>query len=163
MKPKLILCLALVLSGLGTSCKDEEVGKALTESEVSRSVAVTLISWGILGPIPQVDPEYTRMQQSVINKIHGVRGFTESDDFHGDGTDWYEVELSPELATELRSNLSRSPNFKKSKPIYYLNSKESPPWWPTHWPADAQVYEKDLGYFVLPDSGIRAWFIQIRT
>jgi len=163
MKPKHILCLALILGGLGTGCKDKEAGKTLTEPEVSRRVAVTLISWRILGPIPRVDPEYTRMQKSVINKIQGVRGFTKSDDFHGDGTDWYEVELSPELAAELRSNLSRSSGFKKNKPAHYLNNDESPSWWPTQWPADAEVYEKDFGYFVLPDSGTRAWFMQIRT
>jgi hypothetical protein len=163
MKSKIILCLALVLSGLGSGCKDKDAGKALAESEVSRDVSTTLISWGILGPIPQVDPEYTRMEKSVINKIHGVRGFTVSDDFHGDGMNWYEVELSPELATELRSNLSRSPDVKKSKPMYYLNSKESPSWWPTQWPADAECYEKDLGYFILPDNGTHAWCMRVRT
>ncbi len=163
MKPKIILCLALVLGGFIVGCKDKEAGKALTESEINRSVAVTLINWGILGPIPQVDPEYTRMEKSVARQIHGVRGFAESDDFHGDGTDWYEVEFSPELAAELRSDLNRSPDFKKSKPMYYLNNDKSPSWWPTRWPADTQVYEKNLGYFVLPDSGTRAWFMQIRT
>jgi hypothetical protein len=120
------------------------------------------MSWGAFGPLPQLDPEYTRMKDSVTSKIHGVRGFSESDNFHGDGTDWYEVELSPETATELRATLSRSPAFKKTKPMWYLGDK-APSWWPTGWPADAQCYAKDLMFFVLPDTGTRAWFKRVRT
>jgi hypothetical protein len=103
------------------------------------------------------------MEDSVASKIHGVRGFSEGDDFHGDGTDWYEVELSPETATELRATLSRSPAFKKTKPMWYLHYPKAPSWWPTNWPTDAQCYEKDSMYFVLPDAGTRAWFKRVRT
>jgi len=138
--------------------------KTLSEAEVSRRVAVELMdSWGAFGPLPQFDPEYTKMQHSVISKIHGVRGFSESDDFHGDGTDWYEVELSPETATELRATLSRSPAFEKTRPMWYLHYPKAPSWWPTNWPANAQCYEKDLMFFVLPDTGTRAWLKRVRT
>jgi hypothetical protein len=176
MKPKLFLCLALLLNGFCFGCKkpgtlapsaEQIVGivgkgtsKVLKEAEVSRAVAVELMVWGILGPIPQVDPEYTRMEESVIQKIHGVRGYSESDDFHGDGTDWYEVDLSPEMAATLRTNLSQLPTFKNTRPIFFNNA---PSWWPAQWPAGTQIYEKDLKYFVLPDSGTRAWFMRIRT
>ena len=177
MNPKILLCLALVLSGIYSGCKTpgtlapqsaeqtngfagKGTSKVLTEAEVSRAVAVELMGWGILGPIPQLDPEYTRMEDSVVHKIQGVRGFTESDDFHGDGTDWYEVELSPELATELRAAFNRSPAFKNTRPVFF---NKAPAWWPAKWPADAQIYEKELEYFVLPVIGTRAWFMRIRT
>ena len=164
MKSKNILYLALVLSGSLLGCsKDEGTSKVLTDSEISSRMAGEIMLSGILGSLPKVDPEFSRMKNSLVSKIHGVRGFTESDGFHGDGTDWYEVNLSPELAAELRSALSRSPDFKKSKPMYYLNDDESPSWWPTRWPADAQWYEKNLMYLILPDSGTRAWLRQVRT
>ena len=30
------------------------------------------------------------------------------------------------------------------------------------WPADAKCYSKDFQYFVVTDSGTRAWFMRIR-
>jgi hypothetical protein len=96
----------------------------------------------------------------VVRKIHGKRGFTECSGIHGDGTDWYEVELAPELAAELRSAFSQSPTFKNTEPVFFKNA---PSWWPAKWPADAQIYEKDLMYFVLPASGTRAWLMRMRT
>lgn len=184
MKNQIIFSFAIILGGFCSGCKTPSVltranaeqkkpsleqpagliskgtSKALTEFEVSERVAVELMSWGILGPIPQLDPEYTQMEKSVIRKIHGVRGFSESDDFHGDGTDWYEVDLTPEIATELRAAFKQSPAFKNTRPVFFNNA---PSWWPAHLPADAQIYNKDLEYFVLPDSGTRAWFMRIRT
>ena len=135
----------------------------LSETEVSRRVTVELMSWDAFGSVPQFDPEYTKMENSISTRIGGLRGFTESDDFHGDGTDWYEFELSPKTAAELRGTLSRSPAFKKTKPMWYLNTDKAPSWWPKTWPADAQCYEKDLMYFVLPDTGTRAWLKRVRT
>jgi len=164
MKSKLMLCLALILSGSLLGCsKNEGSSKVLTDSEISSRVAGEIMLSGILGPLPKVDTEFSRMKNSLVSKIHGVRGFTKSDGFHGDGTDWYEVDLSPELAAKLRSALGRSPDFKRSKPMDYLNNDESPSWWPTRWPADAQCYEKNSMYLILPDSGTRGWFMQIRT
>lgn len=163
----LIGIIALSVVGCGpkqsTGVLDGGSSRTLSEAEVSRRVAVELMSWGAFGPLPQVDPEYTKMEDSVVSKIHGVRGFSESDGFHGDGTDWYEVELSPGAATELRDTLSRSPAFRKTKPMWYLHEDKAPSWWPADWPTNAQCYEKDAMFLVLPDTGTRAWFKRVRT
>ena len=59
--------------------------------------------------------------------------------------------------------MSRSAAFKKTKPMWYLSNDKALSWRPRQWPADAQCYEKDLMYFVLPDTGTRAWFKRVRT
>jgi hypothetical protein len=92
--------------------------------------------------------------------MKAVNGYTESSGFHGDGTDWYELELSPDFAAELRSAVAQSATLKSTG---FPQESSASGWWPTTWPADAQCYEKDLEYFVLSDSGTRAWFLRIRT
>ena len=135
--------------------------KSVPPSDASRSVAVTLMRWGTFGTVPERATEYTNLQNSIASRMTGLNGYTESDGFHGDGTDWYEIELSPDLAAELRVALAQSSVVKKSKSFPRENS--APRWWPKTWPADAQCYGKDLEYLVLPDSGTRAWFMRMRT
>jgi hypothetical protein len=137
--------------------------EVLSEAEVSREIAVQLMDWGAFGPVPVTAPEYVEMEASVISRIHGLRGFSESDDFQGDGTDWYEIEFSPDTAAELRSALNRLPALKKTKRKLPQGDEKPPSWWPKTWPADAQCYEKDLIFFVLPDTGTHAWLERYRT
>jgi hypothetical protein len=151
-RPLLGLLMGFALSG---------TSKSVAPADATQSVAVSLMHWGVLGTVPDRDPDYTNLKNSIARRMTGIKGFTESDGVHGDGTDWYEVELSTDLAAELRSALAQSTAVTKSKNFPRENS--APSWWPKTWPADAQCYEKDLEYLVLPDSGTRAWFLRIRT
>jgi len=150
-RPLLGLLMALALSG---------TSKSVPPADSTRSVAVSLMHWGVFGTVPGRDPDYTNLENSIEGRMTGINGFTESDGVHGDGTDWYEIELSSELAAELRAALAQSSVVKKSRNFPRENS--APSWWPKTWPADAQCYEKDLQYLVLPDSGTRAWFMRMR-
>ena len=151
-RPLLGLLLAFALSG---------TSKPVAPAEAARSVAVSLMRWGVFGAVPDRDPDYTNLKNSISRRITGLNGFTESDGFHGDGTDWYEVELSPDLATELRSALARSPTVMKGE--FPQKWDSAPSWWPKSWPSDAQCYRWHFEYLVLPDSGTRAWFLRVRT
>jgi hypothetical protein len=151
-RPLLGLLMAFALSG---------TSKSVPPADATRSVAVSLMHWGVFGTVPDRDPAYTNLENSIARGMTGINGFTESDGFHGDGTDWYEVDLSPDLAAELRTKLAQSPTVKKSNRHPYENT--APSWWPKTWPADSQCYESGLQYLVLPDTGTRAWFLRIRT
>ena len=137
----------------------QEIGLA----EVSRSVAGSLTRWGLFGAVPDREPEYTTLEHSVGSRILGVRGLTSSDGFHGDGTDWYEVVLSPYLASELRVTLRELGAVKKEETTVLPRAGLPPPWWPTQWPPDARVYTSVSEYLVLPETGTRAWFMRVRT
>jgi hypothetical protein len=150
----LLLGLLMMLAFHGTS-------KSIPPPDVAHTVAESLMGWGVCGAVPDRDPEHVKLENSIVQRIKGIQGYTESDGFHGDGTDWYEVDLSPALAAELRTRLGQSSAIKKSKRFPRENAE--PSWWPKTWPANAQCYEKGLQYFVLPDTGTRAWFMQMRT
>jgi len=124
-------------------------------------VATSLMHWGVFGAVPDDGTEYSTLEQSIERRIQGVKGFTESDNYHGEGTDWYEVVLAPDVATELRDGLARSGTVKPS--AEFPQRTTAPPWWPIHWPADARCYEEELEFLVIPDSGTRAWFMRVRT
>ncbi len=129
---------------------------------VSQSVAQSLMEWGIFGPVPTSNPAYDNLILSIARRIQGIHGFTESDGFHGDGADWYEVEFTPDLANELRAALKNS-DIKKAIEETSLNFSKSPDWWPKKWPADVKAYERyNLEYLVLPDNDTHAWFLRVR-
>jgi hypothetical protein len=151
-RPLMILLMAIAFHG---------TSKSVPPADASRSVAVSLMHWGVFGAVPRGDPDYTNRVNSIAGRMTGINGYTESDGFHGDGTDWYELELAPDLADELRSSLAESTTVKKGKD--FSRESSAPSWWPQAWPADAQCYEKDLEYLVLPDTGTRAWFMRVRT
>lgn len=151
-RPLLGLLMTFALSG---------TSKTVAPADATQSVAVSLMHWGVLGTVPDRDPDYTNLKNSIARRMTGINGFTESDGFHGDGTDWYEVALSPDLAAELRAALAQSSVVKKS--THFPRENSAPSWWPKTWPADARCYEKDSQYLVLPDRGTRAWFLRIRT
>jgi hypothetical protein len=151
-RPLVGLLMMVALSG---------TSKAVPPAEATQCVAECLMRWGVLGAVSPRDPDYTDLKDSIARRMTGIKGYTESDGVHGDGTDWYEIELSPDLAADLRSAMAQSSVVKKSK--YFPRENSAPSWWPKTWPRDAQCYEKDLQYFVLPDNGTRAWFLRIRT
>ena len=153
LTPRLLgLIMAFALRGSSSS---------VAPADATRSVTVSLMHWGLLGTVPDNDPGYTNFVRTAAGRMTGINGFTESDGFHGDGTDWYEVELSPDFAAELRSALAQSTTIKKSR--RFPDEHSAPSWWPKTWPADAQCYDKDSEHLVLPDSGTRAWFMRMRT
>jgi hypothetical protein len=136
---------------------------AVAPSEISEYLASWLMEWGLLGPEPRGEPEYTTMLLSVSNRIHAIRGYMESSGIHGDGTDWYEVELSPGIADQLRPSLKGASAFKKTRTVQFPCQEAAPSWWPTQWPRDVRLYEKQSSYFVLPESGTRAWYMRFRS
>lgn len=150
--------LSALLLGLITGCGGS---RTVGPDESSRSLALCVMRWELVGPVPTKDPDYTTLETSVIRKIQGIRGFTESDGFHGDGTDWYELELSPNFANDLRAALSQSTTVKTT--TSFPSDSSAPSWWPTTWPRGAKCYTKDLEYLVLPDTGTRAWYMRVRT
>lgn len=139
-RPLLGLLIVFVLAGSRES---------VVPSDAPRSVASSLMDWRVVGNAP-----------NLAQRMTGINGFSESSGFHGDGTDWYEIELSPDLVAELRAGLAQSTAVTKSR--HFPKEDSAPPWWPKTWPADAQCYEKDFRYLVLPDTGTRAWFLRIR-
>jgi hypothetical protein len=133
-----------------------DTGRSVSGPDTAWSVAADLGSWPIF---PQQRSPGEAID-ALRGRITGVRGYSVSGGIHGDGTDWYEVDLPPSLANELRTSVNGSPAVKKSKE--FPRGTDAPSWWPTTWPADAQCYEFELGYLVLPDTGTRAWFHKIR-
>jgi hypothetical protein len=132
-------------------------GRDVSPYDTAGNVAAELGWWPVF-------PQRSNRGEAIDalrGRITGVRGYSVSGGIHGDGTDWYEVDLQPSLADELRTSASGSAAVKKCK--NFPRDNDAPSWWPTTWPADAQCYEFESGYLVLPDSGTRAWFRRIRT
>lgn len=88
--------------------------------------------------------------------------YTQSDGFHGDGTDWCEFVVPPMVADGLRAALGRSPAVLKTGQVPTIGGP-TPDWWPKQWYADVEVYSKDLQYFILPASGNHLWYMRVRT
>ncbi len=135
---------------------------ALPPAKVENSVAACLIRWGVFGAEPVDAKSQSRFWDSIRSRITGINGFSESDGFHGDGTDWYELELTPELADELRSGLKVTTTVQQTSGVA-SNMGTAPAWWPKTFPADTRFYTWELQYLVLPDTGTKAWFMRVRT
>jgi hypothetical protein len=134
-----------------------DTGRSVSPPDSAWAVAASLGAWPVFHP-PGQTPGQTI--DSLRDRINGVRGYSVSGGIHGDGTDWYEVDLPPALARELRASLNGSAVVKKSKTC--PQRQDAPSWWPATWPIDAQCYELQLEYLVLPDTGTRAWFHKAR-
>src|SRR5438093_13020789 len=119
-------------------------------------MAASLMHWGVFGTVPDRDPGYSNLLNSIAGQLHSVHAFTESDGFHGDGTDWYELDLSANLAEKLRRFCKDTPTSKTRMNIPGLNS--APSWWPKQWPADCEHYERHSENLMLPATGMRIWF-----
>lgn len=130
-------------------------------ANIRDSVAYHLMSWEIFGRIPQTNPENSNLRNSIASQIRGIRGFTRSDGFLGDGEDWYEFELSSDLAKELREGLNRSQVVMLSQGHPSLNI--APNWWPKEWPINTKIYNHSWGYLILPEKGTKAWFLYMRA
>ncbi len=113
------------------------------------------------GPVSDRYPEHTDLLNSIAYRIKGSRGYTSGADFQGNGTNWYEFEVSTDLADELRTAL---PELEAVRLIETIPRQwDAPVWWPGQWPANAKIYKRYHEYLVLPDSGTRAWFLRIRV
>ena len=122
----------------------------LSSSEVGNFVASRVETFKLFG----VDGK------PLQPEITGIQGIIQSDGFHGDGTDWFEVKLSPEYAKALRAALPKSSSVAKDA----TSLPSSPPaWWPTMWPPNTHYYSNDYIIMILPDSGIQAWFTHTHT
>jgi hypothetical protein len=137
--------------------------KTVAPAEVASHLATILMHWQAFGAASPERTDYSKTLKSVERQMKGLRGFSASGGFHGDGTDWYEVELAPDLAAELRAGLPRSTTVKPASTLP-RREKLAPPWWPVEWPADAVWYThaEDISYLILPRSGTRAWFLNDR-
>ena len=141
-----------IIAAMISIATDEGVSQAVPADETVRMCEVTLRDWKLFGPDDQ-----------ITDRMHFVNGWTKSDGWHGDGEDWYEVDLSPDLAADLRTKLTASTVVKKE--VLAPDVAWNPPWWPTAWPADARIYADDgeFKYLILPDTGTHAWVLWIRT
>lgn len=135
--------------------------KPVPAGETSRLVAVSLMRWELFGEVPDRNPAYSTLEDSIRDGITPINGHTESDGFHGDGVDWFEVELSPELAARLRASLENHRSIRQDNPIPSRGS--APSWWPKSWPGDVRCYHHRHDYLMLPQTGTRAWFMRVRT
>jgi len=159
----LILWMILLFSGSDQTIK--EVG----EAETTERFANFLYSIKVCEPKIYHKKEYRKngtlaaviQLTRPIEGLRGIRGYTESGGWNGDGSDYYEVELSPELAAKLRATLPSS----SFKPCAYFptGGKYKPDWWPTQFPPGASCSEHQLVYLVLAPDGERAWLYVIRT
>jgi hypothetical protein len=154
------MILLMSLAFAGTS-------KTLSPTDAGRAVAMTLMDWHVLGEFDTSNrfgySDYYTALDSLVRDVKGVNGFTESDGFHGDGTDWYEVELAPDLAINLRDALHKDPQVTTGNSGSGGVWDKAPSWWPKHWRADSKCYQRGLEYFILPATGTRAWLMRVRT
>ncbi len=135
-RPLMALVMMLAFSA------QEDTGHSIAPEVVTRDVAETMMHWGVSG--------------DIARRIQAINGFTETGGFMGGRSDWYEVELSVDLATELRASL---PRVAKKGAI--LPTGSAPSWWPK-WPSINSCYynEDQHEYLILPDGGRRAWFLR---
>jgi hypothetical protein len=120
------------------------------------------MSWGFFDPLPKGAHEYINLRSAIASQIQGIRGFTESDGFHGDGFDWYEFTLSADLADKLRTAVSRLDHVKIVTELDLPLIESVPDWWPRHWPADVKIYHRYSDCLILPDTGTKAWYLGVR-
>jgi len=102
---------------------------------------------------------------AIEARVRGIRGYTESSS-RGDGSDWFEAELTPDLVAEVRSRLDASIIGPDRR---VLNGRDAPHdttatprWWPDHWPAGTVTYWRGHSMLILPPTGTRAWLIDFR-
>ena len=110
-------------------------------------------------------PAYPVRIKYYRDRITGLRGSSESGGFHGDGIDWFEFEMTPDLANDLRTRLTEIHSDQVTRnPTGPTGDKNEPNWWPTRWPADAICYaHKDsLAQLILTPNGTRGWFRNFR-
>ena len=109
-RPILGLIVVLALSGTRS--------RPVPPAEAVSHVAGTFIRWGIVAAVPEADPDRERFANSVKGQVRVVNAVRYSSGIHGDGTDWYEVELSAGLADEMRASIARSPAVHKATGFY---------------------------------------------
>ena len=143
-----------LIASLSISFITRDVTHDVMPIQIAHDVAESLDMWE---PVAHLNPNY---QQSIENQITGLRGFTGRDGFWGEGTDWYEFDLSPAIADRLRAALNRSDSASKNEAVPVDNF--TPDWWPKQLPADVTCYEEDGEYLLLTNSGTHAWFMRPR-
>ena len=128
----------------------------------AQQVAHLLVFWELFGPPVNRQPEYSSIRRALADRMRGVRGASESGGWNGDGSDWYEVDLAPDLAAEIRTKLAQSSRIKQA--TYFPDRNPyTPDWWPTGWPPGAICYEHQLVYLILTPDGTTVWVKVIRT
>ena len=127
--------------------------------ETSKRVSSELHGWRLTdGSAPGAAVKPWAMHGSLAEHVTGIRGCIERD--WNDESHWYEVELTPLAAGELRAALARSGWVKQSKVAHDMH--DPPSWWPDQWAADVQFYHFQTQLLILPDPGPRAGFTMWR-
>jgi hypothetical protein len=131
--------------------------------DIPQAVSYHLMTWGFFDPVPSGAHEQINFRNVITSQIQGIRGFTESDGFHGDGCDWYEFTLSTDLADQLRAMVGRLDHIKVVKESEFPGTGSSAPdWWPRHWSTDIKIYNWYNDYLILSDIDTKAWFLGMR-
>ena len=139
-----------LVMGHGTSQNIQTISR----EEISGSLATALMQWEVFGK-HEANSQYMRSWHSLVDGIRGINGISEID-----GMDWYEVELTPELANQLRAGLRKTPGVQKNEG---WQGRSEPGWWPKDAPRDTPCYQRGEEYLILPASGTHAWFVRVRT
>ncbi len=150
-----------IVVGWDSGQRTRSFGAAETKSAVSQ----ILFSWKLREE--EVYHETTQnghvitQNTRAIPGLQGIRGFTESSGWNGDGTDYYEAELSPELTNELKTKLARS----TMKQVAYFpgGEKYAPDWWPKQLPPGAVCYEHNYVYLILSPNSRKVWIFIFRS
>ncbi|MBA4147118.1 MAG: hypothetical protein H0X66_03315 [Verrucomicrobia bacterium] len=151
----LVLVVAVEVWRLNQGTKVQTVSVA--PSQVKAVVAAVLGRGGVGGE------EMSRGDDSrLVAGIIEARGVSESGGFHGDGMDWYEAKLSPELTLELKQVLEREASREQPSEFPLGNA---PDWFPRTFPSGTLFYKggKRLEWLALPPGEDRIWVVRMRT
>ncbi len=148
---------------------NDQTIKEIGPKETTEQVAGFLYYWHLSEPEIYHKEEYRKDGTlAVVSQLtrdipglHGIRGFSESGGWNGDGTDFYEAALSPRLVEQLKNKLNSS-SFGHSK-AFPPGGKYKPDWWPTEWPPDAVCYTDGYLSFIFSPGEGELWIYVIRS
>ncbi|MFT3784975.1 MAG: hypothetical protein QM770_02255 [Tepidisphaeraceae bacterium] len=135
--------------------------RELDSAEAKTMGGQLLAEW----PIDSQRPGATT-QQTVDAWLKAAKGFTESDGFHGDGADYFQLDLRPGGGDVVRSSLAGAVELQSSSrpPDTTSTGSVRPNWWPGQWPGPVTTYRfQEWNYVIVPATGDRIWLIRVRS
>ena len=153
----------LLLLGLGALLLHFALRPSIAPTDAARAVEWSLTRWGAIDAERDRSLRHSNGEPAATPRIRGINGMSDNivGGGGGEGTDYYEVELSPAFAAELRAWLARSSTVTKYQGG--VDKPGSPSWWPPTWPPGTQIYQFGQEDLILPAAGTRAWFVGHRT
>jgi hypothetical protein len=128
--------------------------------EVARSFATSLMQWDVFRDSAPRKANYAEFLDAVQSQITSAQGVSLTSGDQGQGCDWYEFDLSTDLANGLRAALRQSSEAQHDAVPPKVEG--SPAWWPREWPAGVHCYSEEREYLFLSDTDNHAWFLRPR-